>query len=110
MDIPVTAAASLLPPGLQPGKAGLRDGEIHETVPDQGYRLLGRMHQVFGIETVVAELVQQDLIGRKVLAPFRGGVADIFDGKDQDALAQLVPMRSVLQVTDRGDREYEFLP
>ena len=66
MDIPVTAAASLLPPGFQPGKAGLRDGEIHETVPDQGYRLLGRMHQVFGIEAVVAELIEQELVSREI--------------------------------------------
>ena len=48
------------------------NGIISETLPNVAHRLIGRMHHVFLIETVIAQLVQEDFVGGEIM-----GIAEL---------------------------------
>ena len=72
------------------------------------YGLLGRVTHVLSIETVVAELVHDDFICREIVRT-RTACDYTVNSKKKGGLAQLVPVRSVLEVAYRADSEYYIL-
>ena len=78
-----------------------------ECLPNVFDGRFGRMHHVPLIETVVAQVVHQDFVGREIAAlgqAFRQCVR----GQNQRRLAQRVLGRSVAQMTYRTDGEDRF--
>ena len=64
------------------------------------------MAHVLCIEPVVAQLVHHDFISREVVASF---APYLFYAKQEGGLAELIAMRSVLEVAYRADSEYDVL-
>ena len=67
------------------------------------------MHHVRSIETVVPELVKDDLVRREIIRAVREGPASLVDSQEEGGLAQLVAVCPVLQVAYRRNREDESL-
>lgn len=70
------------------------------------YGLGRRMAHILCIETVVSQLIHHYLIRREVVT---SGMCDVIDGQHQGGLADLVPVRPVLEVSYGAYCEYEFL-
>ena len=82
--------------------------EIAESFPYIVYGLLGRVHHVFCIETVVPQLVHHQFVGREVggvARPCHGGV----HGEVESGFGQGVGVGAVREVPDWRDGEYELL-
>ena len=47
------------------------DGEIDEAFPNVTHGLLGGMHHVFLVETVVAQFVHKDFVGGEIMGVFK---------------------------------------
>ena len=65
------------------------------------------MEHVIGIETVVAELVHHDFVGREIFAPVMEDGAEPVSGKQQGGLADLIAVRPILEMSDRADSQDE---
>ncbi len=78
----------------------VRKAELHEFLPDEADGLRGGVHHIFGVEAVVAQLVEQELVGRKVEDLPRKSLAQLVDGHEEHRLAQLVGMHPVAHVPD----------
>lgn len=80
---------------------GWRHGGLLETVVDDIDSQGAGMGHVGTKETVVAQLVQNNLVGGEIMAT--GG--QLFDGQKEGGLAELVAVSAVGHVADRGDCE-----
>ena len=98
------------PPSFQHLEFLCGEGPCCEAVPEMVHRLCGRMDHVRSVEAVVAEFVKDNLVGGEIVSPFREGGTDFIQGQEKDSLAQLVAMRPILEMADRGECEYELLP
>ena len=63
------------------------------------------MQHVGCVETIVAQLVHHNLVGREVGDPFRVGRLQFIYGEQQSRLTQLVAVRPVFPMSDRADGE-----
>ena len=87
---------------------------VQEAFPDDLHGGRGGVDEVFAVETVVPQFVQQDLVGREVgggsrVKPGMTGGQEFLYRQVQRRLGQRVPMRPVAQVPDGGDGEKERL-
>ena len=105
----VPAAEQSPAPRIKFREVGRRDGESYETGPKIVHGLVGRVDHVGGIETVVPQFVKHDLVGWKIFTTLRELRQNLVQSEQKGAFAELVAVRSVLEVTDRGDGEQEFL-
>ena len=81
-----------------------RDGGLQKSLPDPADSRFRGVQQVFRIETVIPQFVQQDLVGGEVR---RSAAAreETVQGQQERRLGQLVLMRPVAQVPDGADGE-----
>ena len=86
-----------------------RDGGVDEAVSDVGGRLGGRVDEVLGVETVVAELVEKDLERGEITDPVRVTAAERVGGEDEGRLGDGIALRAVGKVAARAHGEEEIL-
>lgn len=90
------------------GVFGRINGELNEFFEDVFHRLVGGMHHVLFIETVVAKLVEKDFVGGKIVGVVKI-LADLIHRQQQSRFAQLVFVETVLQMAQRRDGKDELL-
>lgn len=78
-----------------------------EVVPDVGDGFGGGVQEVVGIEAVVAEVVEEELVGGEVVGVGEC-LADGLDGEEEGGFAFLVFEQAVAEVADRADGEDDF--
>lgn len=76
------------------------EAELREPFPDEAGGLRGGVDHVFGIEAVVAQLVEQELVGGEVGDLCGEGLAELVGGHEEHGLAQLVGVHAVAHVPD----------
>ena len=103
----VDRGGQLLSPFLDLQALTLGNCPSHKPAPDVINRLGAGMDHVRGVKTVVPQLVHEYLVSREVVGSLRKSAGRLFYREKQDAFTELVPMCSVFEVTDRGDRENE---
>ena len=94
--------------GSHGGQFGWIDGELNEFLEDIIHRLIGGMHHVFFIETVVAKLVEEDLVSREIMGVVEV-LAHLIHRQQQSGFAKLVLVKAVFQVAQGRDGEDELL-
>lgn len=94
--------------GFHGGVFGGVDGEFSEAFPDVVDGLVGGVDHVFLIETIVAEFVEEDFVGREVMGVIEG-FAHFVHRQKKRCLAQLVLVEAVLEVAQWRDGEDELL-
>ena len=97
-----------LPPSLQFRQFVFREAPCDETRPEVFDGLPGRVYHILSVKAVIAEFIEDYLIGREIVGPVGEAGGHFIDSQKQCALAELIAMCSVFQVPDGGDREYEF--
>lgn len=95
--------------GLQLCHNMRRDERVAQPLPDIFYGSGRGVGEVIGIETVVTQLVQHNLVGGEIT--HQPGVIplQLFDSQEQHRLAELVLMQTVALVADRADSEHPVL-
>ena len=73
-----------------------REGPSEESFKDIFCSLRGRMAHVFGIETIVTQFVHNYLVCREIFCTVSN---DGVDSQQQSCLAELISVRSVLEMT-----------
>ena len=79
--------------------AGLIEIGLYESLPDIFHSLLVGVHQVAGIEAIVAKIIQHDLVCRKVVASLFA--AEPLDGKPQRRLRECILAQSIADMPHR---------
>ena len=74
------------------------NGKVCEAFPNVMHCLLGGMHHVLPVETVVAQLIQENFVGWEIMRIIEL-LANLVDGKQQRGLAELVLMQAIFQMT-----------
>ena len=91
------------------GRLFLRvDGEIDKSFPNVAYGLFGGMHHVFLVETIVAQLIQEDFVGGEIMGIVKC-LTNLIHSQKKSRFTQLVLMQAVLQVAQRRNGEDKLL-
>ena len=66
------------------------------------------MHHIVSIKTIVAKLVKQEFVSRKIRDMFGKRSLQLIDGKQKRGFAQLIDMHSIAYVSYRADGKNHF--
>ena len=84
------------------------NGEINELFPDVKDCLIGGMNHVLLIKTIVAKIVEKDLVSREIMG-VPELLAELVHRQKQRGFAQLVAVESIFQMPQGRNREDELL-
>ena len=91
------------------GAVGGVGAGVQEAFPDDLHGRGGGVDEVVGVEAVVAEFVQQDLVRREILCAKGIAVQHLLKGQVQGRFGQGVGVGAFAEVPDGGDGEEELL-
>ena len=102
--------AECLTDGMPVGKKLVRLGTeqmADQLLPHILYGLAAGMEHVVGIETIVAQLVVENLVGREITKMGPEGSHHFIGGQQKGCLRQLTAVIAVLGIADGTDRQHD---